>query len=273
MGLDIYAGTLVRYYAQNWESVVQKWAKANGYQFTRVTSGGEAADKERPELEDVMAAVGEWQQAIGGFLTGSGLSFHPWAEDNTSPYYTDKPDWDAFGALLLFGACRYYGEPLPPTVEKGWNFFLHPVVKRAIADPELNWSLYSGAELWLPLEGCYSFSGVDPSHKQRTISTAESLLMELSQINTLSWNADEETILSWADTEGYPVNPWQEADPGQIGDGSNGSRSNNSSNDSGISNGGAQTYDTESLAKFALSILFRAGLFAAAHHVPVLMDY
>lgn len=27
MGLDIYAGTLTRYYAQNWKSVTQQWAE------------------------------------------------------------------------------------------------------------------------------------------------------------------------------------------------------------------------------------------------------
>ena len=33
MGLDIYAGTLTRYYAHNWKSAVQQWAEANGYAF------------------------------------------------------------------------------------------------------------------------------------------------------------------------------------------------------------------------------------------------
>ena len=31
MGLDIYAGTLTRYYAHNWKSAVQQWAEENGY--------------------------------------------------------------------------------------------------------------------------------------------------------------------------------------------------------------------------------------------------
>ena len=31
MGLDIYAGTLTRYYTHNWKSAVQQWAEENGY--------------------------------------------------------------------------------------------------------------------------------------------------------------------------------------------------------------------------------------------------
>ena len=33
MGLDIYAGTLTRYYSHNWKTVVQQWAEENGYAF------------------------------------------------------------------------------------------------------------------------------------------------------------------------------------------------------------------------------------------------
>ena len=36
MGLDIYAGTLTRYYSHNWKTVVQQWAEKNGYTFNRV---------------------------------------------------------------------------------------------------------------------------------------------------------------------------------------------------------------------------------------------
>jgi len=33
MGLDIYAGTLTRYYSHNWKTVVQQWAEENGYTY------------------------------------------------------------------------------------------------------------------------------------------------------------------------------------------------------------------------------------------------
>ena len=29
MGLDIYAGTLTRYYSHNWKTVVQQWTEEN----------------------------------------------------------------------------------------------------------------------------------------------------------------------------------------------------------------------------------------------------
>ncbi len=46
MGLDIYAGTLTRYYSHNWKTVVQQWAEENGYSFNCITPDGEPADNE-----------------------------------------------------------------------------------------------------------------------------------------------------------------------------------------------------------------------------------
>ena len=46
MGLDIYAGTLTRYYSHNWKTVVQQWAEENGWGFQKITPDGEAADNE-----------------------------------------------------------------------------------------------------------------------------------------------------------------------------------------------------------------------------------
>ena len=128
MGLDIYAGTLTRYYSHNWKTVVQQWAEENGYAFNRITPDGEPADNEG-------GTVRGRGPGGGGELAGSDSERHfsagpapyaPWPENNESPYYTDKPDWDAFGAMLLAAACHTYEEPVPPTVEKDWNFGEHP---------------------------------------------------------------------------------------------------------------------------------------------------
>ena len=47
MGLDIYAGTLTRYYSHNWKTSVQQWAEENGYTFNRITPDGDPADDGR----------------------------------------------------------------------------------------------------------------------------------------------------------------------------------------------------------------------------------
>ena len=153
MGLDIYAGTLTRYYSHNWKTAVQQWAEENGYTFNRVTPDGEPADNEE-ELSpaEVQAAVENWRDQILAAISQPGQPpYTPWPEDNERSYYTDKPDWDAFGAMLLVAACHTYDEPVPPTVEKDWIFGEHPLVARLASDEERVWSLFRGATWWLPL--------------------------------------------------------------------------------------------------------------------------
>ena len=124
MGLDIYAGTLTRYYSHNWKTVVQQWAEENGWGFQKITPDGGAADNEEEmSPAEVQAAVENWRDQILSAISQPGQPpYTPWPEDNEKPYYTDKPDWDAFGAMLLVAACHTYDEPVPSTVEKGWNF-------------------------------------------------------------------------------------------------------------------------------------------------------
>ena len=113
MGLDIYAGTLTRYYSHNWKTVVQQWAEENGWGFQKITPDGGAADNEEEmSPAEVQAAVENWRDQILSAISQPGQPpYTPWPEDNEKPYYTDKPDWDAFGAMLLVAACHTYGHP------------------------------------------------------------------------------------------------------------------------------------------------------------------
>ena len=86
--------------------------------------------------------------------------------------------------------------------------------------------------------------------------TVEVLKRELEQINALGWQADEAEILGWTGTEGYPVD-------GQI--------QNGKLTGQGITE--HTVYNTESLAKFAFSILWKAAGFSLEKRVPILLDF
>ena len=259
MGLDIYAGTLTRYYSHNWKTVVQQWAEENGYSFNRITPDGEPADNEE-ELSpaEVQAAMENWRDQILSAISQPGHPpYTPWPEDNKKPYYTDKPDWDAFGAMLLVAACHTYDEPVPPTVEKDWDFGEHPLIARLASDEERVWSLFRGATWWLPLTDSFLFQGPLPTDDTAAIATLGGLRKELEKLNQLAWQADEDTILGWADREGYPVDGTVDAD-GQY------SKADIPEH---------TQYDTQSLAKFAFSMFWRAMRFAEEQQVPILLDY
>ena len=165
MGLDIYAGTMTRYYAHNWKTAVQRWAEENGYTFQRITpNDGEIPEDDKMSPAEIQAAIESWQQQVLAAIAQPGQKpYTAWTENNEKPYYTDKPDWDAFGAMLLVAACHVYGEPVPDTVEKDWQFLDHPLIDRLSEDTEMAWSLFRGTSCWLPLADSFMFQGPMPT--------------------------------------------------------------------------------------------------------------
>ncbi|MCI8360821.1 MAG: hypothetical protein HFE86_05755 [Clostridiales bacterium] len=259
MGLDIYAGTLTRYYAHNWKTAAQQWAEENGFAFHRIAPGREdPSEEEELSPAEIQKAVEDWREQILAAVSQPGKApYTPWPEDNESPYFTDKPDWDALGAMLLTAACHTYREPIPSSVPKGWDFMEHPLIRRLSEDGERVWSLFRGAVCWIPLPDGFLFQGPLPTGGQTVIATTAALHMELDQLNAMAWQADEAAILGWSKTEGYPVE-------GSVGPDGVFTKADIPEQ---------SQYDTESLAKFAFSIFYQAVQFSEEGQTPILLDY
>lgn len=256
MGLDIYAGTLTRYYTQNWKNVAQQWAEANGYTFKRIVPNGEPEAVDVISAEEIQAEAARWRDKILRAIAPEGHDPLPaWEEDDTKPYYTDKPDWDAMNALLLFAACKMYGEEVPPLFDNGGTFEDYPVSQRAYGDERMRWSLFNGAVCWLPVAEPLSAQAPLPTGEQVIVSTVGALKEELERINDLSWQADEETILAWAGSEGRSTAAVESAERQRFADSEH------------------RQYSTESLAKCAYSMAWRAVRFSEEHSVPILLDF
>ena len=147
-----------------------------------------------------------------------------------------------------------YDEPLPKQVEKEWDFEEEPLVQRAMADEALNWSLFSGVTFWLPIEGSFWFVCQDPVGNDCAMATLDALQSELEKINALGWQADEAEIISWSDCEGYPVDG--------VLDGSQLIKAED-----------AIAYSTQSLAKFAYSMLYQTLGLAKEQQCAIILDY
>ena len=270
MGLDIYAGTLTRYYSGNWKTQAQQFAEANGMGFsvTRPNDENEETEDEEITPEEVCQIVSQWRDQVVAVIEKNSqkpksffdrlkkntASLSVWEENNEKDYYTDKPDWDGYGALLLVAAARIYNEEIPEPFPEEWSS--HPLIERAMGDNNtVNWSLLHEISMWLPYETEIILDGMSPNDNQISISTAGNLLNELNKINEMCWKADEETILSWRETEGYGVGTKFA-----------------STEDVEFYNKAEQLY-TESEAKLAFSIFYRAAKYSLENKVPILLDY
>ena len=63
MGLDVYAGTLIRYYMNNWKTVIQQFAEDNGLKYETIRVQDEnGEDDEELSLEETKEIVLGWKQ-------------------------------------------------------------------------------------------------------------------------------------------------------------------------------------------------------------------
>lgn len=252
MGLDIYAGTLTRYYTHNWKTATQQFAEANGMQFQ--TFRCQPDPDEELSVDEVKKVVTQWRDSI---INGLGLEPKPlWNEDyDVTPYYTDKIDWDALNALLLYIASKYSGKEVPETIEKGIDIYEHPIVKEFVETKDFQLTLFDGNGWWLPVKQNIMFDYVLPNSEESPLTTSSLLLAELERYNSFEWNADRDTILSWSTKEGYPADAIYSKEAGY--------------KEVAVH----KVYNTESLAKFAVSILWQAAEFSLEHGVVIVYDF
>ena len=233
MGLDVYSGTLTRYYTHHWKTKAQQYAESHGLKFQTIRSNQEEEDL---SVEEVLDITTNWKDNI---IYGLKMDDVLWHEDyQTTPYYTNKPDWDALNALLLYISAKYTNQEGPKTIERNINIYEHPIVKEFIETKDFQVSLFDGSGWWIPIKRNIMFNYVLPNDEKCTLATSSLLLAELERYNRFEWNEDEETIISWQKSEGY-----------------------------------GDDYNTESLAKFAFSILWQAAKFSLENGTVIIFDY
>lgn len=76
MGLDIYAGTLTRYYSKDWKTSIQRFAEDHGKAYSRVGPDGSEYDLGPEDPERYRDDIGEWMDYILESLERDGGGNH-----------------------------------------------------------------------------------------------------------------------------------------------------------------------------------------------------
>src|SRR5687768_10259928 len=106
MGLDVYVGSLVRYYTGNWETIVQQLGRETGMHvevrrppLPKPTLIGRLRALLSPHGADAAVRdIERWRRQLEHQI-GSHIT---WNEEPDAVYFTDKPAWDGYGALVLW---------------------------------------------------------------------------------------------------------------------------------------------------------------------------
>ena len=202
MGLDIYVGTLTRYHTGQWKTIVQQASESQGITTMVVRPGGDNGPT--APAEEVEEAVGRWRAFLSRSLAEAGTFPCDWVEGMSPPYFTDKPDWEGYAALVTWAAYAERPELTPPgKTLADWES--DAVVRQAQAPeaPGVYDHLVSGAELWLPMEFEFTFIAPDLLGNKIQFGSVDTLHRQLGALNNATWKADSATISRWR-REGLP---------------------------------------------------------------------
>jgi hypothetical protein len=177
VGLDVYAGTLTRYYAGDWKNSVQQWAEDQGLAYEIVRVGG---DSPSAPADRVRSAILDWRLSLNRELAASAGNSFDWNESSEALYFTERPGWDGYGSLLTLAAHdEHPGFGWPEQSTSSWPD--DPAWSLASADDFAS-SRYRHllvAEMWLPCPFDVPFEYSDPGGAPVSIGSSFALLAEL----------------------------------------------------------------------------------------------
>ena len=233
MSLDVYVGSLARYYAGDW----QKRALPHAPAAAKDQSDEPAAD-DVSDPEEIRPAVLAWRDQLTQALGESIESPLDWDESDTAPYFTDKPTWDCYASFVLWAAYSEHPDlPVPTELVGDWTE--DPAFRRS-ADPSYETAfpqLVRDVEIWLPHDIPFVFRAADPTGHELHIGSSIALLEQLEALNRRTWNASELALAEWRR---------------EIG---------------------AYTAPLEAAARFAFSIMTDLARKAVAHRLVMKLDY
>lgn len=179
MALDVYVGSLTRYYSGDWQTVAEPADTAHA----------------KGDREAVRRSVLRWRRDAAD-AAGDPLD---WSEADGTPYFTGRPGWDGFGSLVLWAAYAEHPTLMRPVrLPEGWD-----------ADPALLRSsrkaigsrfsqLVCNAELWLPCPFEFTFECADIGGRRIVVGSAIALRRQLMELNGAAWKADRRAVADWA---------------------------------------------------------------------------
>ena len=205
MGLDIYVGSLTRYFSRDWRTIVQQWAESGKGPPVEIVRQNEPDDAVTdPEL--IRPAVVAWREGLNHALAPHVRSRVDWDEEGKTPYFTDKPAWSCYGALILWAAysehpdlTRPRSNPLALPDRRTGDWHDDPAYRRSTTDGFATsyGQLLDDVEVWLPGDFSFTFEAQWITGKTIRFGSCQRLVAQLDALNTSTWKVAAAELERW----------------------------------------------------------------------------
>jgi hypothetical protein len=173
VGLDVFVGSLTRYYAEGPADVVERIARHQGL------AAGDGLEAE----ELIRAAVVRWRDGLSRWLGDRLAGPLDWDESGPAPCFTDKPGWDGYGGALLLAAHDEHPE-LPPPARVSADWPDDPAYQAASAPGAgSRYAQLLTPELWLPCRFDFTARTRDITGEEVELGSSVALLDQLQLLS------------------------------------------------------------------------------------------
>ncbi|MFL6237850.1 MAG: hypothetical protein ACJ76N_32330 [Thermoanaerobaculia bacterium] len=152
---------------------------------------GRLIDRFRPR-QDVGRDVARWQAELSR-RAGVPVS---WDDDPNREYFTDKPAWDCYGALLLWAAYEERGATKYPETAEKWEE--NPIFGSLAGKADSKYcQLLGNTEIWVPAKIHLPMTVPALAGDSAVVGSVNLLADQLRALNEATWKAGEETLSQW----------------------------------------------------------------------------
>jgi hypothetical protein len=184
VALDVYVGTLTRFYRRDWENVVERMAREKGTRYMIIHAGGEPEPP--PPANEIRLAIEGWREALSQSLRPHGIGPVDWEEADSTPYFSDRPRWHGYSGLLVWAAHAEHPDlPLPAEAPESWAG--STAYERSTArDFKSQYQTILEPQMWLPTEFPFVFEAPTLVSEKACIGSAFTLKKQLDELHLLT---------------------------------------------------------------------------------------
>ncbi|MCE9522283.1 MAG: hypothetical protein K8S25_07610 [Alphaproteobacteria bacterium] len=190
MYVDLFVGTLTRYYSEQWQNA----ATRQGVRSPFGPQQSKSAVTDPVELQGIIAG---WLEEASLKLKEHLKEPLSWQEGMLAPYQVGELGLSGYGGLVLLTAYTNNAHlPRPVMAMKSWDG--DPAIEAAMKAEKKDalWEIVN-CGIWFPVDFPFGIGMKDPSGSPLKAGSIELLWRGLEYLNEVNWGAAPEEIARW----------------------------------------------------------------------------